>query len=389
MNPSQAATDFANVGRVKCVSLGYKIKKISFLQENLTTRASSTVLENTFESKPFLIRYADNLHYFDQQLGIVGAANGIASQSVAYVETLAGNTPAPPCFTQGVNSTPASTLSSNGDMNIIWPTTQAQGALQQCEHYDNVLTGPDWGTADWTGNNYQVMQDYLEGEVFSENDDIGHTWINSLPQWHATSYARQGMASGDSVTSMDYVTPAWPENRLNMLNYPYRLWNGNMVQDLVPSSADPDSVRVGARVTDPSNSPYTSIAEDLRPAIHYLKLTPIVGPTGPINLIAYMIVEYHMTLEFEATMNTVPNIRYLAYNNGSLQNSAQANMYAITNLQSFRDPRMTWGGQLALTSGGVYPTIQHDRPESTERRHKRRYEGAVRGRLEEPIEPTE
>lgn len=337
LDPGKYSREFANVGRVKLLSLGYTIKKISVMQETLTTRGSTTVVENTFEGKPFFMRFRDRQHLFDQCVGYAGATTAVQAGCMAYTESsqnaqgiaYAG---VMPTFTNVNQLYPGNASSSN--MVVQWPASQAQGNMKQASFYVRVPNTNSEGTAVAPGGDglvpgdggtgvspvapascYLSILDYIDCDVLSEQDEISFTWHNRLPAWRNTT--RQDQLTFGSLAlqtgQLGTIANGWPANRVAALSEPYRLSLANEVEDwgegtLVSSQ--------GSLYLDNPNIPPSDANNfsDVRPEVHYLKMNPVYGPVGQITLVGYLVIEYHMTLELEDAAYTFPLQNMFTYN---------------------------------------------------------------------------
>nr|WAQ80632.1 MAG: hypothetical protein [Parvoviridae sp.] len=349
--PSSYATMLTDIGRVQVLSLGYTCKRITTLQENLVSRASSTIMENVFESKPYLMRYIDYEHMLDNYVGRTvypsAEQNGVlmAQQQHASSNRV---TPYRPSFAYGNNA-----------FLDPYPNTQVDGSLdktawyiQQCNYpppLDPLVPHPLVRPGGF------IALDLFDTDIITENDTFGHTWHNPSPQWHST--CTQPMTYRlvtDPTPPTGAIRESWihafPSTRVEALTHAYRATLQDDNQDVNTDQIESlYSAQPGIASTDNDNPPFNTCSSDFRPPVNYLKMPPIKGPTGDLSLVAQLIVEYTCTLKFErASFGTRPQLFVLADNDD--------NKTMIRPQWSLYDPHHTYGArstpyQLLRTSG--------------------------------------
>lgn len=134
--------------------------------------------------------------------------------------------------------------------------------------------------------------------------------------------------------SYEYMARGFPKNRADALSWAYRLSAHDAQQDM------PQGTTTTGPVLQPEDipAPFTGTASTPRPVMHYLKMEPVQGPTGQINLTAVFLCEYWLELECE---HVAAGVQF----NVTVGNSAATdlNMPYIRGNWGIVNPKSTYG----------------------------------------------
>lgn len=326
MSPAQYLFVTAGANMMKVHSLGYTIKKITVLQENLTSRSQGTTLENTFQSRPSVLVFTDHKHQFDEVVGVLGL--GTAGNSTG---TNAGN----PRLMRALISLPTLATAMNNDSTVgaltyVYPGSQADGAMPQVAWY--MLNGvPELGS----GRFY--IDDIVDPVVLGEGKKHTFEWKNPNPQWHKNgSYPYNGMVATNTATPLAYKAFGyWPTSRADALNLYYRgsifdQTGDNAYDSTQATTTAARRAGLGTKGNPDSSSHYV-------PPYNYIKMPPIWGPTSKMNFVVELWIEYFADIEWMTT-GILPLANHFWPANASIANTSAARPTGLTDL------RATFGG---------------------------------------------
>lgn len=311
---------FGHAGRVRVLSLGYKIKDVMFMEQRLKNVAQTTTLENTFISKPRLMVFTDDEQKFDAFVGLnYNSINATALDARALfaqcTELVSGHPrvapPMVPPFTELLNRGVDTWY-----MARSIPNSFQDGLMPQCSWY---LPCYDMGSQN--GNNGELtnptpqytereIQDFthpyecLHGKPLGENDKHEFTWHNPSPDWISATPSQFIWQGGSDVTNKwKTVGVGWPKHRGEAVVYSYRKTILDEVRDL-PRFLGNFSAGWNVDGTDgrpPGEQNYNTMKEShsFRPPMHYLHIAPIYTPVGEMAITARILIEYHMEVEID------------------------------------------------------------------------------------------
>lgn len=315
--------------KIKIHKMGFRMKKVSCLQENLTTRASTTILENTFQSRPSCFMYIDEHHKFDN---LVGEPN-----LTSYLTDNAFN----PCLSDPQSVYPSfaaicpTRVTSNADMfkeaaTTCWANNQFSGSLINCSmYYQNLGDNTTW-----------TMHEHIPAHEFGEpNGDPktnSFTWINPKPEWERIQgygfqvpRAEQFSMPGETVNG----NPLW-SSRERALSMVYRgVIHPECTDDAVEISVD----RVEFHRGSDEYGSQGPMSESYSPPYVYLKVEPMQGPTGPVTFIFRILMEYFIEIEVAQDTGTPAWVQCTPFN-AQLDNAT-----TIQHGLTFANPRMHVG----------------------------------------------
>ena len=362
--------------------MGFDVKHTTMLQENLTNRGATTLLENVFEGKPFMMSFVDTEHIMDQNLGYVDIANATLDTAEkahvmwAMVGKTDGNTPqrssrtwnqlpSQPTFADFDAAFSPTAGICNAWFTRTWPLTQVEGNLAKCAFYVNegaptTTPAPDPSTrpqAAFMGQIFRLgLSDMFNARIHSESDKFGYHWKNSKPDWRSTQLPNYSWDSETTHTPIFapgilHQTTSFPGNRLQALSWPYRrFWSDDQTaQGMNPYLKDHDYYAMQGTAGALDDAVYSSY----RPPNFYLKIQPLKGPVGDIELTAMVIVEYSLTLEFHMQhCGTIASI--YAQVPGNYGDAGKYNQYLLRSTNSQMDGKSYTGGNNSFWSGDQY-----------------------------------
>lgn len=272
-------TMHAYYDRVRVLELGYEVKKITFLQESITSRASTSIVENVFESRPYIIHCQDSEYELDDWVGHSGQASRLLANA-----TIGDELAAFPCFTKmNTNNLP------NSNVSYPWPIDQASGTLPGVSHY--------FGDRGFKQQPLTVT-DMFNCHIVGEGDTFGYTWVNPTPKWHMMS-SYKFRISGASATSA-FVQPGYyPRNRDEATREAY-------MKRVISDNTDNTAMNGTSATRLEQIRGVTGTGENLRePPLEYIKISSLMGPTGLIKLVCALLVEYKIKLELRVALHLV------------------------------------------------------------------------------------
>ena len=387
--PRHWITDFVNVDKVRIKSLGFKVKNITVLQEQIVTRAASTSLENTFQGKPHLQMFIDGHHSYDRNVGHTPAGGGpVGMASAEHAHCMwamggkkvngvtAANTPwnvnpSQPTFIE------PSIISVNNYFLEPYPQTQAQGelphvGLYMLESYPGQTTTFPWATMK-PNDKYAVLNRHMFVDVFdtkivSEGDQPGFVWVNPEADWRTICREDYSYPDKDQQVARNSTT-SFPPTRDSAMSWPYRRFWSNETTEKGRNNytKDHDAEFDYYNRTIGNTHSSSDIWSDNVPPNVFLKVEPLLGPTGPINITAQVYIEYTMELEFhEARYGMMTDLHLVT---PAAQGVGRPNnQYGVRGTNTIMDPQTHTIGQNSFWSGDMteHPvniTAKRRRPE--------------------------
>lgn len=314
--------------KIKINKMGFTIKKVTVLQENLTTRASTAILENTFNSRVSCFMYVDSDHVFDNLVGQPGLTDSVSPGQ--FNPALANPQAAYPSFA-AVCPTPLSngpTMFANAATAPCWAATQFAGSLQNCSiYYQNLGDGSPW-----------TMHNVIPAHEFGEPIQ-GHksfTWINPEPTWERIQGYGYRISRNDDFSRITDTSNGIPmyASRERALSMVYR---GTILRQTTDDSITIGAVRNEPVYTSDEYGANSVTADSYNPPYVYLKVEPIEGPTGPMTIVVRLIIEYFIEVEV-CQDSTTP-----AWVQTTPVNLANDNTSLIQHNLTFANPRLHMG----------------------------------------------
>lgn len=290
MTPAQYLLFTAQCNMVKVHSMGFEIKKITILQENLTTRAQGTTLENTFQSRPSVLLFPDKTHMFDETVGVSGLTNAGASTGV--------NTGNPRLMRALIGLPTLATAMNNdttvGTLTYTYPGSQTDGGMPEVSWYmangESYLRDGRW-----------YLDDMIDPIVLGEGEKHRFEWKNPHPQWHKSGIQPwKGVCASNAATLLPFVPGGyWPSSRADALGMYYKGSFFDQVSDNAYDSTGA-SAQTARRAGLPTKG-QDHWTGDTVPPYHYIKLPPLFGPTSKMNFTVELWIEYFADIEWRTT----------------------------------------------------------------------------------------
>lgn len=347
---------------IQVLEMGFEIKKVTILQENLTTRASTAILENTFQSRPSIYMYVDDEHIFDNAVG--------EPELTSYLTDNAFN----PAMGDPISPYPSfsavypTRVTSNANMfddaatAPCWASTQQAGSLINCSmYYQNQGDDTPW-----------TMHDALPAHEFGEPVGPGKrfVWKNPKPEWERIqgySYRINKETEFSRITDTSNGNPLWG-SRDRALSMVYR-------GTTLPETTD-DAVQVTAdrEIPERSSDQYGSqgpMSTSYSPPYVYLKVEPLNGPNSPMTIVVRLMMEYFIKVRVKQDTTTPMWIQPTPANTGN------NNTIIIQHNLTFANPRkhVGLGSQTEWDASQIVRKRANirgqNRPPSPTRRHMR------------------
>lgn len=352
MTPTQYALFTAHCNQVKVHGLGYEIKKITILQENLTTRAQGTILENTFQSRPSVLVFPDRTHMLDEVVGVkgltaAGSGTGSNTGNPRLMRSLLGL----PTLATAMNND-----ASIGTLSFIYPGSQADGGMPEVSWY---MTNGEANLRDarW------YLDDIINPVVLGEGEKHRFEWKNPNPQWHKSGIQPwKGMCNSNAATPSPF-TPGgyWPSSRESALGFYYKGSSFDQVADNAYDSTGTNATQ--ARRAGLPTKGQDHWTGDTVPPYHYIKLPPLFGPTSKMNFTVELWIEYFIDLEWRTT-GLLPFCNNPVWpSNTSITNATASSTIGLSAL------RNTFGAAQGASLIGFVAEAEEDE-RSTRRRHR-------------------
>lgn len=289
MTATQYAFFTAGCNQVKVHSMGFEIKKITILQESLTTRAQGTILENTFQSRPSVLVFKDETHMLDEVVGIAGLTSAGSST---------GTNTGQPRLMRSLLGLPTLAVAMNADSSIgtlsfTYPGSQQDGGMPEVGWYmangEAHLRDARW-----------YLDDLMNPTVLGEGEKFRYEWKNPQPQWHKSGIQPwKGMCATSAATQLPFVPAGyWPSSREAALGFYYKGSSFDQVADnAYDSTAGTSTAARRAGIPTKGQDHWTG---DMVPPYHYIKLPPLWGPESKMNFTVELWVEYFIDLEWRS-----------------------------------------------------------------------------------------
>ena len=376
--PRHWITDFMNADKVRIRSFGFKIKSVTVLQEQIVTRAASTSLENTFQGKPHLQMYVDREHLYDRCIGLTTAAGASQPTAEAAHCMWAMRGAQINGATQSVKpwniaaSQPTFVEPNVNNVNNYWleayPASQGAGELPhvglyvlesipgQTATYPWAAMQPD---ARYSQSNRHQFIDVLDCHTFGEGDTPGFMWDNANPDWRNIAREDYSFADKDQG-AIRLSTTSFPPTRDQAFGFPYRRFWANEVTEKGRNDWTDDhgsAFEYYTRVCGNTHSGSEIFSDNVPPNV-FLKVEPLLGPTGPINITAQVYIEYTMTLEFhEGRFGLMVD----SYQVGpsTLGYGRPCNQYGIRSMNAMMDPQRYTMGTMSFWNGDLTGTVNN------------------------------
>lgn len=336
---------------IKINKMGFTIKKVTVLQENLTTRNATTFLENTFNSRVSCFMYVDGQHRFDNLVGQPGLTDSVSPGQ--FNPALANPQAAYPSFA-AVCPTPIAngpTMFANACTAPCWASSQFAGSLQNCSiYYQNLGDGSPW-----------TMHNVIPAHEFGEPMK-GHksfTWTNPQPTWERITGYGYRISRND-----DFSRPTDTSNGIPMFSSRERALSMVYRGTILRQTTD-DSIAITANRNEPvyGADEFGANAvtdESYSPPYVYLKVEPIEGPTGPITIVVRLIIEYFLEVEVRQDSTTPAWVQCTPVN------GANDNTSLIQHNLSFANPR-DHVGMGSLTEWDTQDAVRTKSPTAAKR----------------------
>lgn len=337
MSPTQYVNLTAVATELKVHSLGFEIKKITILQENLTTRAQGTTLENTFQSRPSVLMFVDGEHLLDETVGELGLTT-----HGAYT----GNNPNRPRLQIGLQNLPSFATGANNDATVgdfakIYPSSQTDGGLKEVSWYLRNQV------ADIAQTGF-FIDDLIDPIVLGESEKHSFEWKNPTPRWH-----KNGRHPYNAVWNSVATTPGvndrdgyWPPTRASALQTVYQ---GSMFDHTADNAYDSTANTINGAERGGLGSKGSVIwSGDSVPPYNYIKLPPLWGPTSKMNFTVELWVEYFADIEWR-TSGLLPYMNRTWPAATVMTNSISSKPMALSDL------RRRFGGAQGNSSLGLEP----------------------------------
>lgn len=278
----------AHATHYKVHALGFTIKKINMMQENLTSRQQSTTLENTFVSRPSLLMMTDINHQFDDVVG----ASGLTSAGTGI-----GANDSRPRLMRALMSTPTMTANVNNETTVgtftyKYPASQADGGLEEVSFYMSSDVD-DLAQLRWCTDEILPVTEIGEGSTKT------FVWQNPRPEWHGsgTQPWYQVVNSNNATPTAAQMVPYWPGSRQDALQMYYK---GGLFDHTGDNAYDSTQTTLNAAVRAGLGSkgdPDTY--GGLVPPYVYIKLPPVWGPVSQMNFTTELWIEYFADIEYK------------------------------------------------------------------------------------------
>lgn len=367
--------------KIKINKMGFNIKKVTILQENLTTRAQTAILENTYNSRVSCFMYVDDEHIFN----LVGQPGLTDSISAGQFNPALGNPQAAYPSFAAVCPTPLTngpTMFQNAATAPCWASTQFAGSLQNCSiYYQNLGDGSPW-----------TMHNVIPALEFGEPDSPrkSFTWENPDPTWERITGYGYRISRND-----DFSRPTDTSNGIPLYGSRERALSMVYRGTILRQTTD-DSIAITTNRNEPvySSDEYgaqSTTSKSWSPPNVFLKVEPIEGPTGPITIVVRLIIQYFIEVEV-CQDSTTP-----AWVQCTPVNGANDNTSLIQHNLTYANPRLhvgfgnltEWDTQDALRSRiptdvkrPASPTLK-SRPEQVISRRRRPAQSKLQGAPED------
>lgn len=293
LSPTQFAQLTAIATELKVHSLGYEIKKITVLQENLTTRAQGTTLENTFQSRPSVLLFNDSQHMLDEIVG----ASGLTAHG-----NYTGLNDRRPRMEVALQSLPSMAYDLNndatvGDLAKTYPGSQTDGGLPEVSWYLRDLQG-DIAHVGW------FLDDIIDPVVLGEGEKHSFIWKNPSPQWHKNGQhpyqsVYNSNSAGTNPPGQTTREGYWPSQRYEALKTYYK---GSMFDHTADNAYDSTGGTSQACERAGLGTKGSVVwSGDSVPPYNYIKMPPLWGPTSKMNFTTEIWVEYFADIEWKTS----------------------------------------------------------------------------------------
>lgn len=336
LTPAQYVELTACATEMKVHSLGYEIKKITVLQENLTTRAQGTTLENTFQSRPSVLMFHDTNHLLDECVGKIGLTTH---------GSYTGLNDSRPRLNIALQGLPTMAFDTNNDAAIgdfakTYPGSQTDGGLPEVAWYMRNQAA-DIAQIPW------YLDDLINPIVLGEGEKHSFTWKNPKPEWHKNGfqpYSAVFKSNDATAPAIQSRTGFWASSRAAALKTYYK---GGMFDHTADNAYDStqatelaaDRAGLGTKGSVVWNG-------DGVPPYSYIKMPPLWGPTSKMNFTCEIWVEYHADIEWRTS-------GLLPYQNHVWPAATVCTNALFSNPMGLSDLRRRFGGAQGNTGVGL------------------------------------
>lgn len=341
----------AGCNMVKVHSLGYEIKKITVLQENLAPRAGSTVIENTFQSRPSVLLFPDTKHMWDEVVGISGlTAMGARTGRNTSQPRLMTATLGLPTLATAVNND-----ATTGTWSFTYGGSQTDGGLPEVSWY--MVNGQTE-----LSSQRMYLDDTINPVVLGEGKKHSFKWINPAPQWHKSgSYPYNGTIVTNGTAQANKAAGYWPSTRADALGTYYK---GSLFDQTADNAYDSTqaTVTAGRRAGLDTKGSHTWMGDHV-PPYNYIKLPPLWGPEGKMNFTVELWIEFTADLEWHSA-------GILAFSNNLWPGNASVTNTSFSATTGMMDLRNTFGASQGQSALG----LAEEEEEAQQNRRRNRFE---------------
>lgn len=321
MSPAQYCMFTAGANMVKVHGMGFDIQKITILQENLTTRSGGTILENTFQSRPSVLLFTDARHMWDEVVGVsglttVGSSTGVNTGNPRLMRSL---------ISLPTLATAMNVDSAIGSLSFTYPASQADGMMPKVSWY--MLNGQTE-----LSSARMFLDDTMNPKVLGETKKHSFIWQNPSPQWHRSgSYPYNGVAASNAATPLaNKASGYWPSSRADALGLFY---HGSLLDQTTDNAYDSTGAAVAtARRAGLDTKGNHDLNIHTSPPYCYVKIPPLWGPTGRLNFVAELWIEYWVDLEW-TSIGLLPFSQNFWPANASITNASFSSTTGLVDLR--------------------------------------------------------
>ena len=254
----------------------------------------------------------------------------------------------------------------------VYPQTQGAGELPHVglyimESIPGQTTMEPWSTKIpdpvFTYMNRHQFTDMLDCQIIGEGDTPGYYWKNPNPDWRNITREEYSYCNHDNAITSNSTT-SFPPTREAALAWPYRrFWFNETTEKGRNNYSKDHDVEYEYNNRQMGNEHAgEDIWSTLVPPNVFLKVEPLLGPTGAINITAQVMIEYECELEFhEGKFGLFGN--YMKISPTASAIGATRNQYGYRACHSMMDPAgYTMGGVGSFWSGDLSGLANNTNP---------------------------